>query len=80
MVSSGNYINLDSRVPNEAAGDITLDNSSIEALDNLASRGQQLANEEFARDKRLEFIFSRPAEPFKSKVTSDTSNEKGSLA
>ncbi|HCG8131167.1 TPA: cGAMP-activated phospholipase CapV [Vibrio parahaemolyticus] len=76
----GNYINLDSRVPNEAAGDITLDNSSIEALDNLASRGQQLANEEFARDKRLELIFSRPAEPFKSKVTSDTSNEKGSLA
>ncbi|PNH94718.1 CBASS cGAMP-activated phospholipase [Vibrio diazotrophicus] len=61
-----NYISLDSRVPNEAAGDITLDNSSIEALDNLASRGKQLANEEFAKDKRLALIFSRPAKPFKS--------------
>lgn len=70
----GNYISLDSRVPNEAAGDITLDNSSVEALDNLASRGKQLANEEFAKDKRLKMIFSRPAEPFKSKAISDTSN------
>ena len=69
-----NYISLDSLVPNEAAGDITLDNSSIEILDNLASRGQQLASEKFAKDKRLELIFSRPAEPFKSKVTSNISN------
>ncbi|CAH7449728.1 cGAMP-activated phospholipase [Vibrio chagasii] len=66
-----NYISLDSRVPNEASGDITLDNSSVDALDNLASRGKQLANESYARDKRLKLIFASPAKPFKSKANAN---------
>lgn len=61
----GNYINLDSRVPNEASKDITLDNSSNSSLNNLATRGQQLATEEFAKNSALRAFFSKPAKPFK---------------
>ena len=63
-----NYISLDSRVPNEASSDITLDNSSKSSLDNLATRGKQLASEEFSKNKSLKLLFSRPAKPFKPNV------------
>lgn len=65
----GNYVNLDSRVPNEASKDITLDNSSNSSLNNLATRGQQLATEEYAKNPALRTFFSKPAKPFKRIVS-----------
>lgn len=62
-----NYLCLDAIVPNEAAGDITLDNASKSSLDNLSARGTQLANVTFAQDQRLKNFFNAPAKPFKSK-------------
>jgi len=61
-----NLVNLDSRVPNEAANEITLDNSSKSALDYLATRGQQLVTEEYAKNPSLRNFFLEQALPFKS--------------
>ncbi|QFI39922.1 patatin [Moritella marina ATCC 15381] len=60
-----NYVYLDDSIPNEAAGDITLDNASESTLRNLASRGKQLATEEFTKNKLLQEFFKIPASPFK---------------
>ncbi|MEM5547156.1 CBASS cGAMP-activated phospholipase [Pseudoalteromonas fuliginea] len=68
--ASGNYIKLDSKVPNEAASDITLDNSSPSSLADLAGRGKQLVSEEYAKNGALRDFFNEPAELFKPLVTS----------
>ena len=60
-----NYVYLDDTIPNEAASDITLDNASESSIQNLASRGKQLATEEFTKNARLQSFFNYPAEPFK---------------
>lgn len=60
----GNYIYLDDVVPNEAASDITLDNASESSLKNLASRGRQLATEQFTTNNNLQRLFAQPAKPF----------------
>ena len=65
----GNYVNLDSRVPNEAANDITLDNSSTSSLHNLATRGKQLAIEEYAKNMRLRCFFHTTAKPFEKSLS-----------
>ncbi|MCA6968411.1 cGAMP-activated phospholipase CapV [Pectobacterium carotovorum] len=62
-----NYIYLDDIIPNEAANDITLDNSSQSSLRNLASRGKQLATDEFTNNKELQNFFRFPAPIFKAK-------------
>ncbi|MEZ9447435.1 MULTISPECIES: CBASS cGAMP-activated phospholipase [Vibrio] len=72
--ASGNYVSLDSRVPNEASKDITLDNSSNSSLNNLATRGQQLATEEYAKNPALRAFFSKPAKPFKTLVSPTENN------
>lgn len=59
-----NYVSLDDAVPNEAASDITLDNASVSSLRNLASRGKQLATNEFTKNHRLRAFFDHPAAPF----------------
>lgn len=61
-----NLVQLDSKIPNEAASEITLDNSSKSALDNLATRGQQLVTEEYAKNPSLRNFFLEQALPFKS--------------
>ncbi|MFI8373015.1 CBASS cGAMP-activated phospholipase [Pseudomonas helleri] len=63
--ASENYVYLDDTVPNEAAVDITLDNASASSLRNLASRGRQLATNEFTKNTRLQAFFDSPASPFK---------------
>ena len=60
-----NYVYLDDTVPNEAASDITLDNASASSLRNLASRGKQLATNEFTKNTRLQAFFERPTPAFK---------------
>jgi patatin-like phospholipase/acyl hydrolase len=59
-----NYVYLDDTIPNEAATDITLDNASESSLRNLASRGKQLATDEFTKSTRLKAFFMTPAAPF----------------
>ncbi|EGR4214300.1 patatin [Vibrio cholerae] len=59
-----NYISIDDQVPNEAAQDITLDNSSSASLDNLASRGKHKADEVYAKNQKLKQIFSIKAKTF----------------
>ncbi|MFN4235888.1 MAG: CBASS cGAMP-activated phospholipase [Vogesella sp.] len=59
-----NYVYLDDTIPNEAASDITLDNASESSLRNLASRGKQLATDEFTKNARLQAFFERQAAPF----------------
>ena len=61
----GNFVYLDDTVPNEAASDITLDNASESSLRNLASRGKQLATNEFTTNKQLQSFFHAPAAQFK---------------
>lgn len=63
--ASDNYVYLDDTVPNEAASDITLDNASASSLRNLASRGKQLATNEFTKNIRLQTFFEHPTAPFK---------------
>lgn len=65
-----NFIELDDTIPNEAASDITLDNSTLSSLDNLVSRGQQLATERFTQQESLRSFFKHPAKPFTKKSTS----------
>lgn len=60
----GNYVYLDDAVPNEAASDITLDNATESSLKNLASRGQQLATEQYTTNTKLQDFFAQPAKPF----------------
>jgi uncharacterized protein len=62
--ASANYVYLDDTVPNEAASDITLDNASDSSLRNLASRGKQLATNEFTKNLRLKAFFNKPTAPF----------------
>ncbi|MRI30891.1 patatin, partial [Vibrio cholerae] len=57
----GNFVRLDNNIPHEAASDITLDNASASSLSNLASRGRQLATEEFTKNKALADFFKVPA-------------------
>lgn len=59
-----NFLCLDDTVPTEAAREITLDNASETALDNLTSRGKQLAHEVYAQNPALKAFFSTPAKPF----------------
>ncbi|CAH1235266.1 cGAMP-activated phospholipase [Vibrio harveyi] len=61
----GNLVYLDDTIPHEAASDITLDNASESSLSNLASRGRQLATEEFTKNKALADFFKVPARKFK---------------
>ena len=61
-----NQVQLDCKIPNEAASEITLDNSSRSALDNLATRGQQLVTEEYAKNPALRNFFLKQALPFKT--------------
>lgn len=68
-----NYVYLDGSIPNEAANEITLDNASESTLRNLASRGKQLATEEFTKNKALQAFFTVPAQPFKSKINKEKS-------
>lgn len=63
-----NYVYLDDKIPNEAASDITLDNASESSLRNLASRGKQLATDEFTKNTQLRAFFMTPAAPFIRKV------------
>ncbi len=63
--SLSNYIYLDDTIPHEAASDITLDNASESSLSNLATRGRQLATEEFTKNKLLQGFFKTPARKFK---------------
>jgi patatin-like phospholipase/acyl hydrolase len=60
-----NYVYLDDTIPNEAASDITLDNANESSLRNLASRGRQLATDEFTKNARLKSFFESHAAPFK---------------
>ncbi|WP_163390199.1 CBASS cGAMP-activated phospholipase [Enterovibrio norvegicus] len=60
-----NFVEIDGNIPNEAAQDITLDNATESSLRNLASRGRQLANEQYAQNKALRDFFVKPAKPFK---------------
>ncbi|MDC5753746.1 CBASS cGAMP-activated phospholipase [Vibrio europaeus] len=60
-----NLVYLDDTIPHEAASDITLDNASESSLSNLASRGRQLATEEFTKNKALADFFKVPARKFK---------------
>lgn len=62
--ASDNYLYLDDTVPNEAAGDITLDNASQSSLRNLSSRGKQLATVEFTKNTKLQAFFNHTAQPF----------------
>lgn len=62
-----NFVELDDTIPNEAASDITLDNSTASSLDNLVSRGQQLATERFTQQESLRAFFKYPAKPFTKK-------------
>lgn len=62
--ASANYVYLDDIVPNEAASDITLDNASDSSLRNLASRGKQLATNEYTKNPLLQDFFKQPAAPF----------------
>jgi len=62
--ASDNYVYLDDIVPNEAASDITLDNASESSLRNLASRGKQLATNEYTKNLRLQAFFKQSAAPF----------------
>ena len=64
-----NYVYLDDTVPNEAASDITLDNARPSSLRNLASRGKQLATNEFTKNERLKAFFKDRAVPFKRQET-----------
>ena len=70
--AENNFVNLDSRVPNEAANEITLDNSAKSALDNLASRGQQLVTEQYAKNDLLKKFFLEIAPSFKSLKDNDS--------
>jgi patatin-like phospholipase/acyl hydrolase len=63
--AESNYVYLDDSIPNEAASDITLDNASLASLQNLKSRGIQLATEEFSQNKHLQAFFNKPAPTFK---------------
>jgi len=63
--AESNYVYLEDSIPNEAASDITLDNSSLASLQNLKSRGIQLATEEFSQNKYLKEFFNKPAPTFK---------------
>jgi patatin-like phospholipase/acyl hydrolase len=63
--AESNYVYLDDSIPNEAASDITLDNASLGSLQNLKSRGIQLATEEFSQNKNLKAFFNKPALTFK---------------
>jgi patatin-like phospholipase/acyl hydrolase len=67
----GNFVMLDGNIPNEAASDITLDNASKNSLRNLASRGKQLATEEFTNNEALRNFFIKPAQPFKHTTTEE---------
>ncbi|HHK5684457.1 TPA: CBASS cGAMP-activated phospholipase [Serratia marcescens] len=62
--ASDNYLYLDDTIPNEAAGDITLDNASQSSLRNLSSRGKQLATVEFTKNTKLQTFFNHTAQPF----------------
>lgn len=62
--ATDNYVYLDDTVPNEAASDITLDNASASTLRNLASRGKQLATNEYAKNSRLQAFFEYPTPMF----------------
>lgn len=68
--ASDNYVYLDDTIPNEAASDITLDNASESSLRNLASRGKQLATDEYTKNPRVRTFFQSPAAPFKTKKSS----------
>lgn len=63
--AESNYVYLDDSIPNEAASDITLDNASLSSLQNLKSRGIQLATGEFSQNKYLQAFFNKPAPTFK---------------
>ncbi|HCV66886.1 MAG TPA: patatin [Serratia sp.] len=63
-----NYVYLDEVIPNEAASDITLDNATKSSLENLSSRGTQLANVQFAQNQKLKTFFITPAKPFKRTI------------
>lgn len=63
--ATDSYIYLDDAVPNEAASDITLDNASVSSLRNLASRGKQLATNEFTKNTQLQAFFEQLAPAFK---------------
>ncbi|MGL4579955.1 MAG: CBASS cGAMP-activated phospholipase [Shewanella xiamenensis] len=62
---TGNFVELDGNIPNEAASDITLDNASKGSLQNLTSRGKQLATEEYTKNEALRAFFYEAAKPFK---------------
>lgn len=61
-----NYVYLDDTIPNEAASEITLDNASESSLRNLASRGKQIATNEFTKNFRLQAFFEHQAAPLKN--------------
>lgn len=63
--SLDNYVYLDDTIPNEAASEITLDNASESSLRNLASRGKQLATNEFTKNPKVQSFFRHCAAPFK---------------
>lgn len=66
VLSKKNHVTLDDAVPDQQASIITLDNSRPEALNVLAARGKQKANEALADvDLKLrEKFFSEKAEKF----------------
>lgn len=66
-----NYVYIDDKVPNEAACDITLDNASESSLQNLSSRGKQIATEVFANDLRVRSFFEGVANPFTQRTNED---------
>lgn len=74
--ASENYVYLDDTVPNEAASDITLDNASVSSLRNLASRGKQLATDNFTKNSKLRAFFEYPAAPFKRKQPTDSEQNR----
>ncbi|HGF5560128.1 TPA: CBASS cGAMP-activated phospholipase [Klebsiella quasipneumoniae] len=69
--ASDNYVYLDDTIPNEAASDITLDNASESSLRNLASRGKQLATDEFSKNNQLRAFFKARAVPFIRKASKE---------
>lgn len=62
--AESNYVYIDDTIPNEAASDITLDNASESSLRNLASRGKQIATDQFTVDANFQEFFEQKAAPF----------------
>ena len=70
----GNYVEIDRIIPNEASGDIVLDNASESVLKTIKGWGKNDADQSFAQKKELRDFFTTQSKPFIK------SNNNGSAA